>query len=151
MDPATFDSAESFLDEITEIADRQLGVSELHRLLSDLSKTLGKRYTVSVNLTVDVFDQDQLRSLPLLNTGLATSEGKEPYRIWGDSSPQRYVVENGIQVVPHDRCRIVQRGLSTTDENWGANGAWTDRKKTASTDWLDRAALEYEPQSGDVY
>jgi len=30
--------------------------------------------------------------------------GKEPRCIWGDSTPQRYVVEDGIQVVPHDRC-----------------------------------------------
>jgi hypothetical protein len=51
-----------------------------------------------------VFDQEQERSLPLLNTGLATNEGKEPYRTWGDSSPERYVVDAGIQVVPHDRC-----------------------------------------------
>jgi hypothetical protein len=104
MDPAVFESVEPLLDEIAEVADRQLGMADLRRLLEELGKTLGKGYSVSVNLIVDVFDQGRERSLPLLTTGLATSEGQEPYRTWGDSSPQRYVVEEGIRVVPHDRC-----------------------------------------------
>src|ERR1043165_7754041 len=37
-------------------------------------------------------------------TGLSASPGHEPSRTWGDSTPQRYVVEGGIKVVPHDRC-----------------------------------------------
>lgn len=104
MDPTDFQAVDPLLDGIAEIADQQLGVPELQQVLADLGKILGRRYTVSVNLTVDVFDQEQERTLPLLNTGLVASDGKEPYRTWGDSSPQRYVVDEGIQVVPHDRC-----------------------------------------------
>jgi WD domain, G-beta repeat len=58
----------------------------------------------TLNCAVEVFDQQQERALPLLNTGLSTSEGAEPHRVWGDSTPQRYVVDGQIQVVPHDRC-----------------------------------------------
>ena len=104
MNPETFNAVKPLLDKIAEFAEQQLDSEELERMLTDLSSVLGQRYTVSVNLTVDVFDQGRERSLPLLNTGLATSEGKEPYRTWGDSTPQRYVVDEGIQVVPHDRC-----------------------------------------------
>jgi predicted RNA-binding Zn-ribbon protein involved in translation (DUF1610 family) len=104
MDPAVFESVEPLLDEIAEVADRQLGTADFRRLLEGLGKALGEGYTISVNLTVEVSDQGRGRSLPLLNTGLATSQGQEPYRTWGDSSPQRYVVGEGIRVVPHDRC-----------------------------------------------
>ena len=104
MDPAMFESVEPLLDKIAEVADRQLGMAELKRLLEELSLALGKAYTVSINLTVDVFDQGRERSLPLLNIGVATSEGQEPYHTCGDSSPQRYIVDEGIRVVPHDRC-----------------------------------------------
>lgn len=104
MDPTVFNRLDPVLDQMADVADQQLGTAELRRILAGLSAILGKRYTVSVKLTVDVFDQEQERSLPLLTTGLASCEGAEPYRAWGDSSPQRYVVNDGIQVVPHDRC-----------------------------------------------
>src|SRR5271157_3847518 len=39
-----------------------------------------------------------------VGTGISADFGEEPHRISGDSTPQRYVVEEGIQVVPHDRC-----------------------------------------------
>lgn len=104
MDPVVFDSLDPVLDKLAEVADRQLGAPDLKHLLVELSTALGKGYAVSINLTVEVFDQEQVRLLPLLNTGLATSEHREPYRTWGDSSPERYVVDEGIQVVPHDRC-----------------------------------------------
>jgi hypothetical protein len=51
-----------------------------------------------------VFEETREQALPLLTTGLSTESGKKPHRIWGDSTPQRYVVDGGIQVVPHDRC-----------------------------------------------
>jgi hypothetical protein len=89
MDPAVFPSVEPLLDKISEIADQQLGEPEIQRVLSEFGKILGKRSTVSINLTVDVFDQEHERSLPLLNTGLVASEGGEPYRTRGDSSPPR--------------------------------------------------------------
>src|SRR6185369_11896184 len=69
-----------------------------------LGKRLGEGYAVSLTCSVEVTDQRKERTLPLLNTGLYTSDGTEPYRTWGDSTPQRYVVEGDIRVVPHDRC-----------------------------------------------
>jgi hypothetical protein len=117
MDPGDFKAAEPLLDKIAEIADQQLGVAELQQVLADLGKRLGRRYAVSVCLTVDVFDQEQERTLPLLNTSLVATEGQEPYRTWGDSSPQRYVVEGVIQVVPHDRCPKCWKGWDFKFEN----------------------------------
>lgn len=104
MEPSTFDALQPLLDKLAESAEQHLGTPELFQVLSDLSRILGKGLTVSVNFTVDVFDETKERSLPLLTTGVAADAGKEPHRIWGDSTPQRYVVAEGIQVVPHDRC-----------------------------------------------
>jgi hypothetical protein len=53
---------------------------------------------------VDVFDAERSNALPLLNVGLSTSKGNAPHKTYGDSTPQKYVVEGEIQVVPHDRC-----------------------------------------------
>jgi len=106
MDPDTFNALDPHLDTIAELASQHLYAPEFHRALSELSKILGQRYGVSISLTVEVFDEDGRRSLPLLNTGLCAPFGKEPYRTWGDSTPQRYVVKEGIRVVPHDRCPL---------------------------------------------
>jgi hypothetical protein len=104
MDPATFQALQPLLDKVAQIAERQLGAPDLIRAFSGLSQAVGTGLTVSINMTVDVFDEAHERALPLLTTGLSVDYGREPHRTWGDSSPQRYVVDEGIQVVPHDRC-----------------------------------------------
>jgi hypothetical protein len=65
---------------------------------------LGARYSASLQIVVDFFDRDREQTLPLLTTGFSTTDGSAPYRIWGDSSPQRYLCEGDIHVVPHDHC-----------------------------------------------
>jgi hypothetical protein len=107
MDRASFDSAEPILDEIAALVDQVLDSDQLAGLrlaLARLSEIVGPRYSVNLNVSVDVFDPDRSDALPLLTTGLSTSQGKPPYKTYGDSTPHRYVVEGEIQVVPHDRC-----------------------------------------------
>jgi hypothetical protein len=107
MDQSTFEVADPLIDEIAEIVDHALTsqqLAELRRSLAKLSEAIGSRYSVGLNIFVDVFDHERESTLPLLNTGLSCNTGKEPFRTWGDSTPQRYIVDGQIQVVPHDRC-----------------------------------------------
>ena len=107
MDKSTFEAADPFIDELADLSDEMLTSNELARMreaLTQLGKTLGERYSVSLSVIVDVYDRDEERNLPLLNRGLSTSEGGEPYRTFGDSSPERYIVDGETQIVPHDRC-----------------------------------------------
>ena len=106
MDPNTFNAVDPPLDTLAELADKHLADPEFHRVLGELSNILGEKYGVSITLSVEVCDATGERSLPWLNTGLCDLHGKPPFRTRGDSTPQRYVVEEGIQVVPHDRCPI---------------------------------------------
>jgi hypothetical protein len=107
MDRRTFDSLEPLLDEMAELIEQYLDSdqsSALRVALTRLSEVVGPRCSVNLIVTVDVLDEGRLQALPLLTTGLTTSEGKPPFRTWGDSTPQKYVVGGEIQVVPHDRC-----------------------------------------------
>ncbi len=107
MDPTTFETADKFTDDIAEAVDEILKSPEsekLRNLLTQMSKALGNRYSITFDVRVEVFDGQQERNLPLLSMGLSAMEGKEPFPVSGDSSPHRYVVEGEIQVVPHDRC-----------------------------------------------
>jgi hypothetical protein len=104
MDAVTFNAIGPHLDAIAELAEKHLADPDFLRILADLSKALGQRYGVSINLTVEVSDESCERSLPLLMTGLFAPFGEKPYPTSGDPTPQRYVVAEGIQVVPHDRC-----------------------------------------------
>ena len=109
-EPKTFDAIQPLLDQINDLAERQLDSEELRRLVAGLGNLVGKRRVVSISVIVDVFDEDRECSLPLLNIGLSAVPGNEPFRIWGDSAPQRYVVEDGIKVVPDDRCPQCWKG-----------------------------------------
>ena len=107
MDRSTFESANPFLDEIALTLDELLDsdhFSAVRLALARLSEAVGARYSVNLNVSVEVFDAERSHALPLLTTGLSTSEGKPPYKTYGDSTPQKYVVNGEIQVVPHDRC-----------------------------------------------
>lgn len=104
MKPDTFNAIQPLLDNIAELAEKQFSNDELRSLVAKFANVIGNRKVVSVSLVVDVLDEDKETSIPLLTTGLSAFHGKEPFRSWGDSSPQRYVVEGGIKVVPHDYC-----------------------------------------------
>ena len=104
MDADTFNAVQPFLDKIAELAEKQFSTDELLSVVTKFANVLGNHQVVSVSLVVDVLDEDKETSIPLLTTGLSAFKGKLPYRSWGDSSPQRYVVEDGIKVVPSDYC-----------------------------------------------
>lgn len=107
MDPQTFTTTDPFIDKIAEIVDSALTSEELSNLrkaLADLSKAIGPRYSASLTVVLDVVDDERETSLPLLTTGLGIGTDGSPYRTWGDSSSQRYLVNGEIEVVPHDRC-----------------------------------------------
>ena len=107
MDRSSFESADPIIDQLAELIDQTLDsdqLSAVRQALVQLSEAIGPRYSVNLSVIIDVFDPERPHALPLLTTGLSTSEGKTPYRTWGDSTPQKYVSEGEIQVVPHDRC-----------------------------------------------
>ena len=107
MDHSTFEYAEPILKEMASTLDDLLDsdqFSAVRLALARLSQTVGPRYSMNLNVCVDVFDAERSGALPLLNVGLSTSKGKPPYKTYGDSTPQKYVVNGEIHVVPHDRC-----------------------------------------------
>jgi len=75
---------------------------EARRLIEELSQTLGKGYSVSLNVTVEVFDGG--KTLPVLQTGLTSAHGRSAFRTRDDFSLERYLVNGEIRVVPQDRC-----------------------------------------------
>jgi hypothetical protein len=133
MDQSAYEAADPVIDEIADLVDQTLTsdqLIELRRTVAKLSKVLGNRYSASLSVVVEVFDREQERCLPLLNTGLASSEGGDPYQTWGDSSSQRYIIDGQIQVVPHDRCpkcweswdfKLNNRSCSHCDATLGGN------------------------------
>ena len=107
MDKSSFESADPIVDRLADMISQALDSAQfegIRQALAELSEAVGQRYSVNLNVNVEVFDPERGHPLPLLMTGLCTSEGKPPYQVWGDSSPQKYVVDGEMQVVPHDRC-----------------------------------------------
>ena len=107
MDRSTFESSEPILDEMAANLDEFLDsdqFSAVRNALARLSKAIGPRSSVNLNVCVQVFDAERSNALPLLTLGLSTSKGEPPYKTYGDSTPQKYVVDGEIQVVPHDHC-----------------------------------------------
>jgi hypothetical protein len=107
MDPVTFKRVDEAVDSLAEKLDKLLesaATVEVRNSLRQLGDAAGKAFSVSLECVVRVSDAEGERSLPVLTTGWSAFVNSEPYRTWGDSSPQRYVVDGDLRVVPHDRC-----------------------------------------------
>jgi len=94
--------------------------------LMELVKSLDERYGITINCVMDVIDWEQERVLPLLNTGISTAESGKIFRTWNDASPQKYVINGEIHVVPQDYCPSagatgVSNGKTAPARNAGLN------------------------------
>ena len=73
MDAATFDAADPLVDKIADIVDSALlsdQLAKLRQVLEELGKAVGPRYSANLSVIVDVFDRENGKAMPLLNTGL---------------------------------------------------------------------------------
>jgi hypothetical protein len=107
MDRELFEKIDPCLDDLADSIGKLLEggqAAKLRELLTQLGQELGKEFSVGLNVVVEVFDLNEERTLPLIQTGIAAPHDREPYRTWGDSSPQRYIVEGNMVIVPDDRC-----------------------------------------------
>ena len=106
MKDTEFKAIEPLVDTIAEELDRLFDSAEFKSLrgaLRQASEVL-KHKSVTFNCTVDVFSEERGASLKVLDMGVASYEGKEPHRCYGDSTVQRYIVGGEICQVPHDHC-----------------------------------------------
>lgn len=106
MDRETFGQVDPLIDDVAKqigelIAGDQL--TQIKAKLAEISRCFPGDFGVSLDINVRVTDPEG-STLPLLQTGIASFEGDEPQQVWGDSTPQRYVVFGDIVVVPHDHC-----------------------------------------------
>jgi len=107
MDKETFETIDPILGGVAEVANELLesaATEKLRSLLIELNNTLGSRYLVSLHLNVTVFDAEKERCLPVLQSGFTGFDRDKPYQAVSGSSPQRYIVDGEMLVVPHDRC-----------------------------------------------
>ena len=90
-----------------ELIEKYLSSSDADALKQLVSKTAGllpEGLSVSLDITLNVFDPDRGNVLPLSDTSLTASGNDEPYVAYGDCTPCRYLVDSEICEVPHDRC-----------------------------------------------
>jgi hypothetical protein len=107
MDRSTFEAIDPHINHAADIIDDLFdseAISELRPVLVEIMNKLGDRYSVSLAVNLEIFDREREHALPVLQMGLAASEGQEPYKATADSSLQKYVVDGDMQIVPHDYC-----------------------------------------------
>lgn len=90
-------------DDVTDILERD-ECRKLKENLAKISSLLARRFSVTLDINVQIYDPERDRALPLLQTGLSTNDGGEPYQVWGDATLQRYFVNGTATIVPHDHC-----------------------------------------------
>jgi len=107
MDQNSFNNIDPLLDDIADLVNTLLdsnALIEIKQKLSELAAIVAPEQIIEFGVNLELFDPSRGSPLPLLSTGLSVPHGSSAFRTSGDSTPQRYVVDGEIQVVPHDRC-----------------------------------------------
>lgn len=107
MDPNTFTAAEQIVDKIAGLVEQKLdsaSFKDIRDALERLGRALGTGYAAEFEIGVRIFDRERNKTLRMLTTGYSTADEKPPFRTWGDSSRQRYLLAGQIHMVPDDCC-----------------------------------------------
>ena len=104
MEADKFSQIDPILDDITEIIQDQFESEQLRQAIKTIGDILGKGRIACFKVVVEIFDEKKECAIPYLAMGLISDDSGEPYTSWDDAAPQRYVTNDGIVVVPHDRC-----------------------------------------------
>lgn len=105
------DSEFKLLDPLADSINDKF--EELHKagsfegILRDLKKAVARlpdTYSVSFDIRMNVFDTDREKGLSLLTTGFNAQKGHDLYRHYGDTAPQKCLVDGGTCIVPEDYC-----------------------------------------------
>ena len=107
MDVQTYDHTHELSDLLfTELQRlyREQRLTKVEEKLKEISASLPKGYSITVNFSVEVFDENRDKSLKTTDAGITCLEGDHPYLSTSESTPAKYIVDGEIQKVPHDHC-----------------------------------------------
>ena len=107
MDREKFETIDPMLDQLADVLDDETNEKPwlaIKQRLAEISALLGEEYSVTLEVKLQVHEFKREQSLPLVRMGFTTSNGAEPCLHCDDSSPQRYVVNGSLVIVPHDNC-----------------------------------------------
>lgn len=99
----THDLAESLFTELQRLY-REKRLVKVEEKLKEISAGLPKGYSVTVNFSVEVFDETREKSLKTTDAGITCTDGIPPYLSTNESTPAKYIVDGVIMKVPHDHC-----------------------------------------------
>jgi hypothetical protein len=77
--------------------------AEIQEILREAVDKLPENYSLNFNIELSVFDKDRQKDIKLLQTGLTTSGG-EPYQHSADTTPQKYIVDGEMYMIPEEFC-----------------------------------------------
>ena len=107
MERDTFDRIDPMLDQLADRMEHLLQMPEMESikdLVGQIGRLLGDHRSATLDIQLQIVDSEKKNTLPLLQMGIATDEGSDPYLCYGDSTPHRYLVDGTVVVVPHDHC-----------------------------------------------
>ncbi|APZ94108.1 hypothetical protein [Fuerstiella marisgermanici] len=106
MDSELYEQVDPLIDDVADQIGELIDGDQLAVLKAKLAEICGclpGEFSASLDISLRITDPEGL-TLPLLQTGMTSFDGTEPQQVWGDSTPQDYVVFGDVVVVPNDYC-----------------------------------------------
>ncbi|EMF80929.1 hypothetical protein LEP1GSC188_3106 [Leptospira weilii serovar Topaz str. LT2116] len=106
---------EKFL-EVSEISDKlddffvTLDESKKLDFIKDaflkFSENLQERYSITCNLTLEIFDVEREQIIKISEVGISCNGGERPYVVRAGDSFVRYLAKGNIVEIPHSYCPV---------------------------------------------
>lgn len=107
MKQTEYRALDPLADEADEKAEEWLRtdtLGELRQALERVAASLPDSYQISLDISLNVFDNEREKSVELIKHGMCFSNGVRAYETSGTSSPHRYIVDGEVCELPHDYC-----------------------------------------------
>lgn len=107
MDVDTFENTNRLADFVfkeIQTLQNEHRLSRIKAKLDEIAADLPHGYSITVNFSVEVFDENREKAIKLLDTGISCTDHSQPYFSSGESPPAKYIVDGFMMKVPHDYC-----------------------------------------------
>ena len=101
-----------YLDQLADDVDKKLSdlyekgeLKELERRLGEVCQKINDRYSVTLTLNLEVYDENRDKIITLVNNGISCFGRETPYRVTRSSSTNHtYILEGERVRIPHNYC-----------------------------------------------
>ncbi|WP_061245517.1 hypothetical protein [Leptospira interrogans] len=94
------------VDDFFDTLDQSGKLDFIKVALQKFSENLQEQYSITFNLTLDIFDATREQAIKISEVGISCNGGEQPYFVRAGDTFNRYLAKGNIVEIPHSYCPV---------------------------------------------